>query len=140
MYLCRFQFAHYCCEWLQIFFISGLDCFFDYTRLCVTSAWFYPQSKCSLLLFDTSNNISTANRNSYPLLKKLAPVNDIWYFLPEHGKNFRSRVTTLAPTKARSNSTSRRGARASYRMMLPEFWSQVSYTCRQEGSERNVSP
>ena len=24
-------------------------CFFDYTRLCVTSAWFYPRSKCSLL-------------------------------------------------------------------------------------------
>ena len=45
--LCRFQFASYCCGWLQIIFISGLffgsDCFFDYTRLCVISAWFYPR-------------------------------------------------------------------------------------------------
>ena len=45
--VCRFQFASYCCRWFQIIFISGLffdsDCFFDYTRLCVTSAWFYPQ-------------------------------------------------------------------------------------------------
>ena len=45
--LCRFQFASYCCRRLQIIFISGLffdsDCFFNYTRLCVTSAWFYPR-------------------------------------------------------------------------------------------------
>ena len=34
-------------KWLQIIFISSLffdsDCFFDYTRLWVTSAWFYPR-------------------------------------------------------------------------------------------------
>ena len=45
--VCGFKFAIYCCRWLQIIFISGLffdsDCFFDYTRLCVTSAWFYPR-------------------------------------------------------------------------------------------------
>ena len=33
----------------RLFFDS--DCFLDYTRLCVTSAWFYPR-KCSLLIFD----------------------------------------------------------------------------------------
>ena len=36
--------------------ISGLffdsDCFFDYTGLCVTSAWFYPRWTCSLPIFD----------------------------------------------------------------------------------------
>ena len=40
--LCRFLSASFCCRWLQIIFISGLfferDCFFDYTRLWVTSA------------------------------------------------------------------------------------------------------
>ena len=45
--LCSFQFASDCCGWLHINFISGSffdsDCFFDYTRLCVTSAWFYPR-------------------------------------------------------------------------------------------------
>ena len=39
------------------------------------------------------------------MLKKLALVNDIWYFLHEYGKNFSSRVTTHAPTKYQSNST-----------------------------------
>ena len=43
---CRFHFASYCCGSLQNFFTSGLffgsDCFFDYTRLFVTSEWFYP--------------------------------------------------------------------------------------------------
>ena len=75
--LCRFQFASYCCRWLQIVFISGLffdsDCFFDYTRLCVTSAWFYSRKKCSLLVFNTSSKISTANWNSYPLVDETRP-------------------------------------------------------------------
>ena len=75
--LCRFQFASYCCGWLQIIFISGLffgsDCLFDYTSLCFTSAWFYPQWKCSLLVFDTYSKISTANWNSYPLVEETRP-------------------------------------------------------------------
>ena len=47
--LCRFLSAKYCCRWLQLVFISGLffdsDCFFDYTRLWVTSAWSVPTTK-----------------------------------------------------------------------------------------------
>ena len=43
--LYRFQFAGYCCLWFQIIYIYGsfFDsvCFFAYTRLCVTNAWFY---------------------------------------------------------------------------------------------------
>ena len=43
--LCRFQFASYCCGWLQIIFISGLlfgsGCFVDVSRLFVTGTWFY---------------------------------------------------------------------------------------------------
>ena len=42
-----FPVCQLCCRWLQIIFISGLffdsDCFLDYTRLCVTSAWFFPR-------------------------------------------------------------------------------------------------
>ena len=45
--LCRLLSPSCCCRWLQIIFISGLffdsDCFFEYTRLWVTSAWFYPR-------------------------------------------------------------------------------------------------
>ena len=46
--LCRFLSASSdCCRWFQIIFISGLffdsDCFFDYTRLWITSAWLYPR-------------------------------------------------------------------------------------------------
>ena len=59
------------CGWHQIIFISGLffgsDCFFDYTMLYVTSTWFYPLCKGSLLVLDTSSKISTTNWNSYPL-------------------------------------------------------------------------
>ena len=47
--LCRFQFASYCCGWLQIIFISGLffgsDCFFDYTRLCIPYLFSTPQAR-----------------------------------------------------------------------------------------------
>ena len=75
--LCRFEFAINCCGWLHISFISGLffdsDCFFDHTRLCVTSAWFYTRQKCSLLVFDASSKISTANWNSYPLGDETCP-------------------------------------------------------------------
>jgi len=75
--LCRFEFASYCCGWLHIIFISGLffdsDCSFDHTRLCVTSAWFYTRQKCSVLVFDASSNISTANWNSYPLVDETGP-------------------------------------------------------------------
>ena len=65
------------------------------------------------------------------LLKKHAPVNDIsgvlylvdlfGYFLHEYRKNFSSRVGAHKPKKYQSNSPSGRGARASYRTMLPEI-------------------
>ena len=71
------------------------------------------------------------------LLKKLAPVNDIWYFLYEYGKNFSFRVAANAPTKYQSNSTSGRGARASYRTMLPKISARRSLL---EPSFRYLSP
>ena len=76
LYLCRFQFASYCCGWLQIIFNFGLffdsDCFFSYTRLYVTGAWFYPY------LFSTPQQRSQQQTEILiHLLKKLAPVNDI---------------------------------------------------------------
>ena len=43
------------------------------------------------------------------------------YFLHEYGQNVSSREAAHAPTKYQSNSTSGRGARASYRTMLPEI-------------------
>ena len=63
------------------------------------------------------------------LLKILTQVNDIsgvmstlWgYFLHEYGKNFSFRVAAHASEKYQSNSTSGRGARASYQTMLPEI-------------------
>ena len=58
-------------------------------------------------------------------------------FLYEYGKNFRSRVTAHAPTKCHSNSTSGRGARASYRTMLPEISARRSLL---EPSVRYLSP
>ena len=64
-------------------------------------------------------------------MKKLAPVNDIsgvlflvdptWIFSPRMWWNFSSRVAAHALTKYQSNSNSGRGARASYRAMLPEI-------------------
>ena len=42
------------------------------------------------------------------------------YFLHEYGKSFSSRVAAHAPIKYQSNSTSGRGARASYRDFGPE--------------------
>ena len=65
------------------------------------------------------------------LLKKLAPINDIsgvlysvdpmCIFSSRIWKNISSREAAHAPTKYQSNSTSERGARASYRTMLPEI-------------------
>ena len=43
------------------------------------------------------------------------------YFLHEYGKNFSFKEAAHAPSKYQSNSTSGRGARASYRTMLPEI-------------------
>ena len=68
------------------------------------------------------------------------------YFLHKYGKNFSSRIAAHATTKYQRNSTSGRGARASYQTRHPTFrfggrvWSQVSDTCRQRGRERNVGP
>jgi len=74
--LCRFQFASYCCRWLQIIFISGFFgsyCFFDYTRLCVTNAWLSVP-----YLFSTPHARSQQQTEILiHLLKKLDPVNDI---------------------------------------------------------------
>ena len=60
--------------------------------------------------------------------KKLAPVNAICLFDPTqifvsryYGKNFSSREPAHAQTKHQDNSTSGRGARASYRTMFPEI-------------------
>ena len=76
------------------------------------------------------------------LLKKLAPVNNInatpcWYLLHEDGKNFSSRVAAHAPTKYQSKNISGRGARASYRTMLPEISTGRSLL---EPSFRYLSP
>jgi len=72
LWLCRFHFASYCCRWLQIIFSSGLffdsDCFFDYTRLCVTCAWF-THDKSVPFLFSTPQVRSQQVRS--------LPVNDI---------------------------------------------------------------
>ena len=64
------------------------------------------------------------------LEKKLAPANDIrgalhlvdpmWIFSPRVWKELQ-RVAAHAPTKYQSNSAPGRGARASYRTMLPEI-------------------
>ena len=43
------------------------------------------------------------------------------HFFQQYGKNFFSKETAHAPTKHQDNSTSGRGARASYRTMLPEI-------------------
>ena len=59
------------------------------------------------------------------------------YFLREYGKNFSSRVAAHAPTKYQSNSTSGRGARASYQTMLPEISARRSLL---EPSFRYLSP
>ena len=77
--LCRFQFPSYCCRWRSL---SSPGCSLirivsSTTLGSVTSAWFYPRLKCSLLVFDTSSKISTPNRNSYPLIEEIRPVNDI---------------------------------------------------------------
>ena len=77
--LCRFQFPSYCCRWRSL---SSPGCSLirivsSATLGSVTSAWFYPRLKCSLLVFDTSSKISTTNRNSYPLIEEIRPVNDI---------------------------------------------------------------
>ena len=60
--------------------------------------------------------------------KKLAPVNAICLLDPTrifvshyYGKNFSSREPAHAQTKHQDNSTSGRGARASYRTMFPEI-------------------
>ena len=58
-------------------------------------------------------------------------------FLHEYGKKFSSRVGAHAPTKYQSNSTSGRGARASYRTMLPEISARRSLL---EPSFRYLSP
>jgi len=115
-----------------IVFISGLffasACFFDYTRLCITSAWFYPRSVPYLSSTPQARS-QLQTEILIHLLKELAPVNDIsgvlstlcGYFLPEYGKNFSFRVAAHAPSKYQSSSTSGRGARTSYRTMLPEI-------------------
>ena len=59
------------------------------------------------------------------------------YFLHEYGKNFSFKVAAHAPSKYQSNSTSGRGARASYRTMLPEISARRSLL---EPSFRYLSP
>ena len=78
---------------------------------------------------------------------KLAPVNDtsgvlylvdpMWIFSSRIWKDVSSRVATHAPTKYQGNSTSGRGARASYRTMLPEISARRSLL---EPSFRYLSP
>ena len=139
MCLCRFQFASYCCGWLHIIFIEGFffgsDSFFDYTRLCVTSDGFTHDKSVSYLFSTPQARSQQQTEILIHLLKKLAPINDIrgvsylvdqkWticrYFLHAYGKNSSYRAAAHAPTKYQSNSTSGRGARASYRTMLPEI-------------------
>ena len=60
-----------------------------------------------------------------------------WYFVREYGKNFSFKVAAHALTKYQSNSTSGRGARASYRTMLPEISARRSLL---EPSFRYLSP
>ena len=81
--LCRFQFASYCCRWLQIIFISGLifdsDCFFDYTRLCVSLVHGFTHGKSVPYLFfrHLKQDLNSKCEILIHLLKKLSPVNDI---------------------------------------------------------------
>ena len=77
--LCRFQFPSYCCRWRSLSSpgCSLIQIVSSATLGSVTSAWFYPRLKYSLLVFDTSSKISTTNRNSYPLIEEIRPVNDI---------------------------------------------------------------
>ena len=90
---------------------------------------------------------STANWNSYPLVEETRPSKwhqrrvvfsrPYWKELPLERTGKLSRETAHAPTKYQSNSTSGRGARASYQTMLPEISARRSLL---EPSFRYLSP
>ena len=151
MCLCRFHFASYCCRRFESF--SFPRCFL--IRIVSSTT---PGSESLVHGFNHDQSVpylfSTPQARSQQqteilihLLNKRAPINDIspvlylvypmWIFSPQIGKNFSSRVAAHAPRKYQSNSTSGRGARASYRTMLPEISARRSLL---EPSFRYLSP
>ena len=89
------------------------------------------QSSIDRRIFKTVD-ISLTNQKSYPHVEKtdtnthvIGSVLHLFtlgeYFLHEYGTNLSSRETARAQTKYQDNSTSGRGARASYRTMFPEI-------------------
>ena len=114
------------CRWLQISFIALFFVLFLRLRQALCHINVFPT--CFRHLKQDLNSkptfLSTCWRNSPQQITTEAYC--IWstlceYFLHEYGDDFRSRVAAHAPTKYQSNSTSGRGARASYRTMLPEI-------------------
>ena len=121
-------------------FISGLFfCFyFSTTPGSVSLVHGFTHDKSVPYLFSTPEARSQQQTEFLiHFLKKLAPVTEIRIWHHEYGKNFSSRVAAHAPTKYQSNSTSGRGARASYRTMLPEISARRSLL---EPSVRYLSP
>ena len=89
------------------------------------------QSSIDRRIFKTVD-ISPTNQKSYPHVEKtdtntlvIGSVLHLFtlgeYFFHEYGTNLSSRETARAQTKCQDNSTSGRGARASYRTMFPRF-------------------
>ena len=73
-------------------------------------------------------------------------VNPMWIFSPRIW-DFSSRVAAHAPTKCQSNSTSGRGARASYQTMLPEIsarrsllWVKLQIPVARQGGREMSAP
>ena len=73
-------------------------------------------------------------------------VNPMWIFSPRIW-DFSSRVAAHAPTKSQSNSTSGRGARASYQTMLPEIsarrsllWVKLQIPVARQGGREMSAP
>ena len=118
------------------------------------NAWFYPREKCSLLVFDTSNKISTANWNFHPVFQETRPSKchqrHVVFTRTDDPTNM-ERTSVLGYLRMRQQNRKatvpldvvpeRRTERCSPRFRPGgRFWSQVSDTCRQAGRERNVGP
>ena len=108
----------------------------------------FTQDKRTAYLFSTPRARSQQQTEILThLLKKLAPVNGIsgvlylvdpmWIFSWRIWEEPSCRVGAHAPPKYKSNSTSGRGARASYRTMLPEISARRSLL---EPNVRYLSP
>ena len=89
-------------------FFDHSDCFFDYSRLCVTSTWFSHHKSIPYLFLTLQARTQQQTEILIHLVKKLALVNDnsgVLYLVDpvilfhKYGKNFSSRVAAHAPTK-----------------------------------------